>query len=463
MSITPTAQIDAWDMVPGVVDEPRDGRTYSEVVLPFVARTDNFVLQGTKFSIGGFEVLHEATDVINGDQVLVDHKAFALNDQPFQLRINLSGFVLELSIRAGFVGAEGDDADRRLLFAITEMSPREEQALRRVIRAYLNGQIANADDVMRAMDDPTGAGRAPVKPTEIARSGTWKPRIIAGFASLLCALILTVSLISIYDRYMIIESSFASVTAPKVDILSPAMGRLALKVGHAGDMVARDDPLFVLDVAEIKADLELARARVAFLEGFQDRERAITNPRDVSALDDAQIEVIQNLSADAGSLERLEDEISLEMGRVKALELRLAALSQYSPCDCVVSWVEEDGAWLAEGDPLMTLAKAGPDHLRVEALIPLKDVKNFTPGQSAFVRMSGTDRLIPAVIENILMDGQTRPRIGFPLWLRKDHSLGSVTFLVDEDLPASLIGVPADVFVTDRLPLMETVKEMLGY
>jgi len=111
----------------------------------------------------------------------------------------------------------------------------------------------------------------------------------------------------------------------------------------------------------------------------------------------------------------------------------------------------------------MTLAKAGPDHLRVEALIPLKDVKNFTPGQSAFVRMSGTDRLIPAVIENILMDGQTRPRIGFPLWLRKDHSLGSVTFLVDEDLPASLIGVPADVFVTDRLPLMETVKEMLGY
>jgi len=166
------------------------------------------------------------------------------------------------------------------------------------------------------------------------------------------------------------------------------MGRLALKVGHAGDMVARDDPLFVLDVAEIKADLELARARVAFLEGFQDRERAITNPRDVSALDDAQIEVIQNLSADAGSLERLEDEISLEMGRVKALELRLAALSQYSPCDCVVSWVEEDGAWLAEGDPLMTLAKAGPDHLRVEALIPLKDVKNFTPGQSAFVRLS---------------------------------------------------------------------------
>jgi len=72
--------------------------------------------------------------------------------------------VLELSIRAGFVGTEGEGEDRRLLFAITEISAREEQALRRVIRAYLNGQIANADDVMRAMDDPTGTGKAPAKP-----------------------------------------------------------------------------------------------------------------------------------------------------------------------------------------------------------------------------------------------------------------------------------------------------------
>jgi len=135
---------------------------------------------------------------------------------------------------------------------------------------------------------------------------------------------------------MIIESSFASVTAPSVDILSPGIGRLELAVGPAGHMVKRDDQLFELKTAAIEADLELARARVA------------------------------------------------------------AALTQYAPCDCVVSWVEEDGAWLIEGDPLMTLAKIGPDHLRVEALIPLVHAKGFTPGQSAFVRLSGTDELIPA-------------------------------------------------------------------
>lgn len=463
MSINPVSQTEAWDMVPGVVDEPRDGRTYSEVVLPFVARSDNFILQGTKFSIGGFELLQEATDVINGDQVLLDHKAFARNDQPFQLRINLSGFVLELSIRAGFVGTEGDDGDRRLLFAITEISPREEQALRRVIRAYLNGQIANADDVMRAMDDPTGTGKAPAKPVEQANSSNWKPRIIAGFASVLCAVILTVSAISIYDRYMIIESSFASVTAPKVDILSPGIGQLELSVGPAGDLVKRDDPLFVLKTAEIEADLELSRARVAFLEASRDRKSRIINPRDVSALDEAQIEAVQNLGPDEASLELLEDEISLEIGRVKALELRLAALSQFSPCDCVVSWVEEDGAWLNEGDALMTLAKTGPKHLRVEALVPLKDAKNFTLGQSAYVKLSGADELIPAVVETILLDGQKRPRIGFPLWLRKDHSLGSVTFLVDTVLPPTSIGVPADVYVTDRLPLMQKLKQLTGF
>jgi len=138
MSIKPMEQAEPWDMVPGVVDEPRDGRTYSEVVMPFVARTDSLILQGTKFSIGGFELLGEATDVVNGDQVFVDHKAFALNDQPFQLRINLSGFVLELAIRAGFVGMEGEGTDQRLLFAITEISPREEQALR-------NGKVEACD------------------------------------------------------------------------------------------------------------------------------------------------------------------------------------------------------------------------------------------------------------------------------------------------------------------------------
>ncbi len=463
MSIKVTGTAEAWDMVPGVVDEPRDGRTYSEVVLPFVARSDNFVLQGTKFSIGGFELLHEGTDVITGDQVVLDHKAFALNDQPFQLRINLSGFVLELAIRAGFVGMEGEGADQRLLFAITDISPREEQALRRVIRAYLNGQIANADDVMRAMDDPTGTGKAPAKPAEVVVRSNWKPRMIAGFASVLCALILTVSLISIYDKYMIIESSFASVTAPKVDILSPGMGRLELAVGQAGDTVSRDDPLFALRAAKIEADLDLSRARLAFLEASRDRRGLIINPRDVSALDEPQIKAVQSLGPDAASIELLEDEISLEIGRMKALELRLAALSQFAPCDCVVSWVQEDGAWLIEGDPLMTLAKTGPDHLRVEALIPLKDAKNFTNGQSAFVRLAGTQRLIPATIETILLDGQTRPRIGFPTWLRKDHSLGSVTFVVQEPLPPSTIGVPADVFVTDRLPLMEKFKHVAGY
>jgi len=463
MSIKPTSPSDPWDIVPGVVDEPRDGRTYSEVVLPFVARSDNFILQGTKFSIGGFELLQEGTDVINGDQVILDHKAFALQDQPFQLRINLSGFVLELSIRAGFVGTEGEDDDRRLLFAITEISPREEQALRRVIRAYLNGQIANADDVMRAMDDPTGTGKAPAKPAEVATGTNWKPRIIAGLASAMCAIILTISLISIYDRFMIIESSFASVTAPSVDILSPGIGRLELAVGPAGHMVKRDDQLFELKTAAIEADLELARARVAFLEASRDRSGRIINPRDVSALDAPQIEAVQNLGPDEGSIEILEDEISLEIGRVKALELRLAALTQYAPCDCVVSWVEEDGAWLIEGDPLMTLAKIGPDHLRVEALIPLVHAKGFTPGQSAFVRLSGTDELIPAVIENILLDGQSQPRIGFPLWLRKDHSLGAVTFLIEDELSPDVIGMPADVFVTDRLPLMERFKQIVGY
>ena len=464
MTIKPISQTDPWDIVPGVVDEPRDGRTYSEVVLPFVARTDGFLLQGTKFSIGGFELLREGTDVINGDQVVLDHRAFALRDQPFQLRINLSGFVLELAIRASFVGTEGEGEDQRLLFAITEISAREEQALRRIIRAYLGGQIANADDVMRAMDDPTGTGKKPAaKPTPNAPPSNWKPRMIAGFASVICALILTVSLISLYDRFMITRSAFASVTAPKLDILSPGVGRIELLSGGAGDLVARDDPLFVVRNAELEGAIELSRAKLAFLEASKDRALKIGNVRDISALDEPQIEAVQELGPDARSIELLEDEISLEAGRLSALELRAAGLTQHAPCECIISWSVEHGAWQPEGELLMTLAKTGQDDLRVEALIHLDFAKNMYVGQPAFVRLAGEKRLVPAVIESIMLDGQMRPRSGFPLWLRKDHSLGSVTFYVEEPLDPTMIGVPTDVFVTDRLPLMETVRKLAGF
>jgi len=90
-------------------------------------------------------------------------------------------------------------------------------------------------------------------------------------------------------------------------------------------------------------------------------------------------------------------------------------------------------------------------------------VRSFAHGQSAFVKLAGSNSLIPATVENILMDGQSRPRIGFPEWLRKDHSLGSVTFLVEQELDPNAIGLPAEVFVTDRLPLMQTVKRLAGY
>ena len=463
MAGDPATNSEPWDLVPGVVDEYRDNRTFSDVVLPFVARTDGFLLQGTKFSIGGFELLQEGTDVIDGEQIVLDHRAFALNDQPFQLRINLSGFVLELSIRAGFVGIEGDEHDRRLLFAITEISEREEQALRRVIRAYLNGQIANADDVVRAMDQPTGFGKSPAtKAAEPIPVSRWKPRLIAGFTSLLCASVLIVSLIALFDRFMIIESEFASVTAPKVDILSPGVGSLNLNVPGAGAMVQRDQRLFDIGSAKLASDLELARARVRFLQANLERRTRFVPQLDLDSLNEDQIKAVRNLGPDDNSIRQLNDQVSLEEGRLKSLELRAADLTQYSPCDCVVAWSEENGAWLLDGEPILTLAKIGTDYLKVEALVHLDYAKEFEVGQPAFVRLSATSRLIPAEIEDILLDSQDRPRVGFPPWLRKDHSLGSVILRIDEDLSPELIGSPVDVLVTDRPPLMQSLKDLLG-
>lgn len=447
-----------WDVVAGVVDEMRDQRTYSDVVLPFTARSDGFVLQGTKFSIGGFELLMRATDANTGDQITLDHRAFAKADQPFHLRILLSGFVLELSIRAGFVGIEGEGEDERLLFAITEMSPREEQALRRVIRAYLSGQIANADDVVRALDAPTGSLKGKPAPVVEVKPSRLKTRLIAGVSSVVCAGALTLSVISLYDKYMITESRFAAITAPKVDILSPGHGKLDLLAPAAGGQISRDDPLFIIEDKALEADVILSRTRIDYLQDARDRTNEILNPRDLSALDPAQVEAVTAVVSGAEPEKTVFDELSLEMGHLKSLKLRQAGLRDFSPCDCVVMWAEEDGAWLNEGEPLITLAKRRPADMRVEALVKLKHAQDMVPGQTAFVRLSGQEDLIDARIETVLLDGMKQPRVGFPKWLRQDQSLGAVTLTLDAALSPDAIGVPAEVYITEQLPLMERLK-----
>lgn len=443
-----------WDILPGVVDEHRDDRVYSEVVLPFVAQCDGFVMQGTKFSIGGFEILCEGTDVTSGGKKRLDHKAFATRDRPFELRINLSGFVLELNIRAAFVGTEGEGRQERLLFAITEISAHEEQALRRVIRAYLAGQIANADDVIRAMDGPTSSIRKNVVSVN-ARTSPWRTRLLAGLTTLICLTAAMVASISLYDRVSITRAEFATVTAPKIDLVSQVQGRLETNVA-AGDMVRRDSLVFQLEDAALEAEIALSEARLKYLRSLGNRTLVKQDKFDRALLE------TQNAALRFGGDEEvLKDEISLEEGRLKSLELRLASLTRFAPCDCLVRWIEEDGAGVTAGMPIARLAKVGTHDLQVEALIKLTDMAHLEPGQSAFIRWNGSSEMIPAIIGRIFLDHTTRPRTGFPKWLRQDKSMGSVTLVSKEEIDPRRIGMPAEVFVTDRLPLMTRFKELI--
>lgn len=457
---------------PGVYHENRDPRRHAEIALKFDAISGGIKLDGTTFSLAGFKT---RTSPRSGVKELLRSKTDEIvlgEKRDFRLRIYLSGFICEVRVAAYFedIEIQGDEEVWAFNFIAVDAEGRE--ALRRIVRAYLSGYIPSPHDIAVAAD-PVTARASDAKAPQPAKGEGMSGRRLLNLAGVLGAACIFLgatafAVLSLYENWFLVRASSATVTAPRIDVFSPAMGQLSMRVAVADGQVERDEVLFRIRSEELDADIEYAEARVAF---YQSGTSLAEMPAAADELLQAEIdETLQTgsipreitldpaVSADVGeSLPELNtgnddrEEESLAIGLLNSLQLRESALTEYSPCECVVSWALENGSWVKGGDPVVTLARTGADDLRIEALVNLKHANNLFVGQSAVVEMPGVNAMFEAEVEQISLDPTRQPRVGFPEWLRREPTLASVVLKTDEPLDPALIGTP--IKVTLKLPV----------
>ena len=396
------------NVIPGLTVEARDDRVHVWITPQFSILHDGSVYRGAAISLEGFEV--EESAGLNADKRL----------SSYVLRLEIGSFVLEVPVKAVFEAETERNGRRTNLFSFRDVENGERDALRRFIRAHLSGHVVTVDDVIRKQDMPTNT-RSSGRNGNSAQGDT-SPNPVTRFVRRLFNLAITLGIVAtiafiggfaVYERLTVVQSRFAAVTAPSLEMRAPASGQLTVSGPSSGEVVVRDQILVRIASPEQEADLIRARSAAT----------ARNTP--------------------------------LNRAELAAIELEIAANTTYAPCNCLVLWAPENGAWIQEGDRLYELARTDPEDMRVEALVSLREVDRLYRGQTAFINWPETDDLSEGVIEYIALDNIRQERAGFPNWLRQDQSMVSVMITVDTPVDPALIGHPVDVFVRTELPFWE--------
>jgi hypothetical protein len=256
-----------------------------------------------------------------------------------------------------------------------------------------------------------------------------------------CALVLVLAA-SLFQRFAVVHSTFATVTAPKLEIGAPSGGEVRAHHIAPGDRVERDQFLVQVHDRHLDADLELARRRLATARRLLS---SASRQWDLSSL----TTFFDMPSAVPGQKIALEAAAGLEQARLNALEHRGRANTLYAPCACTVLWAAPAGGWIEEGELLFTLIRTASDELLIEALVPLRSIDRIQPDQAAFISLPDTPQLIEAQVERITMDPLRQPRAGLPNWLRQDKSLASVLLRPSHPFTSGQIGRPMQVIFSD--------------
>ncbi len=422
----------------GVVREARDHRDFVEVPASFTVASKGRVYDGVRLSRRHFVVRASSPD-----GVIRETAAMLVRDGeqvPLVARVNLSGFVLELEMKATRSFILGKDGGL-WRFDVEEIDRRNEAALSQVVRLLLRGIYPTVDDFAPPSDPETALASANRKPD---RRPSRRSVLAIGAAGVAALALVGYLGFAAYSQIWTARSTLAAVTAPRIDVFSPAAGVVRDAGGLARKSVFRDQPLVFVEASDLEADLQNGKAKLAYLNAMLS---------DAAAFDDSLRGTMAPVSFEGFEPAATKNPVvtsharNLELGVIKSLETRKAALKLYAPCDCAVAWAADPGTTVKAGDRVMTLVKASPDDLRVEAFFDVAEAARLKAGQKAYVEDHGSSQTWRATVERVSLDPGDSNRIGLPQATRRDPGLATVILKLDDTPGAERIGSLLNVVI----------------
>lgn len=434
--------------------ERRNERKQIRVPLPFHAS-----INGTR---------HQGVDISTSDFV-VERAVDGAAGQPTEvlLTFDMDGVWTSISFRAAVV--RKDARTDRTELQIVEIGEREKRLLRNLVESYLGGALVTVDELVALSDDApdTLGGGGPFAPDYDQRPGFFGRAARYGTLLSVTGLLVVFAAVAAYDRFYVLEAPFAATTAPRFDVRAPGEGLYDDFGLVSGETIKRDAPIGVIADAALNSDLALAKATLSYQEEVQARLSEALNSEDTAAIDaltaslgdgngGSTSDVVLLLTAES-RMEELGSLNDMERARVDALQQRVNANQLFSPCDCIVHWARGGSeTWVQEGEKLYELIPQGGEQTMVEAQIPMDYVPRLDHLQSAIVELPDGKTLAGRVIE-INLEGENRPRAGFPEWVRHDMSKATVLIELTENADTVPIGSPVKVSFSTATPDLEPV------
>ncbi|APE30035.1 pilus assembly protein PilZ [Halomonas aestuarii] len=425
--------------------ERRDERRFIRVTPPFRVRLDDGQeLTGVDVSVGGFAV-RTSRPMRPGEQLSAS------------LLLTVGPTEMIVPVRAECRHATANGGQHVNGFEITDIDPPHRELLRQVVRSCLTGRQASIESLMEGEDPQTPRKRKATssKPQQPSRPPKPRGRYMLLFTAI--AILALVATATAYRNFMLIEPSFAAVTAPRIDIRAPGPGILEAHDLKAGDQVERDEKLTRIANSDLESELILSRAALNY------NEQLIENLKeDIDSAGRGQVSIASSARPESGEamnfetvspaiaqarVDQFETARDLESSRVTALQARQASNEIYSPCNCLVAWAlsSADGTYINKGERIMTLIRTGEDDVMVEALVHMDDIARIEPNQTAYVSLPNASTPIRARVRNVALDIERQPRAGFPSWVRQQQNVASVLLVPEKNLPAESVGKPVDV------------------
>ncbi|MCK2184328.1 PilZ domain-containing protein [Halomonas getboli] len=440
----------------GIAHERRDERRYIRVTRAFqVQMDDGQVFDGLDLSQGGF-ALHSRRPIRVGARVKAS------------LLLLAGGAEMIVPVSAECRHCTATEQGHTAGFEITDISPGHLELLRRMVRASLSGRELDLEGLMTGEDPQTPRKRGSAGQPQPAQR---PPKPLGRYVALFMALgvLGVVAAATAYRNFMLIEPSFAAVTAPRIDIRAPGPGILQAHDLQAGDRVERDEKLTSVKNVDLESDLILAQAAQSYNSQLIDnlQENLDAGNGQVSLANSAKPTNGESVSFETVSpeiararIDQFETARDFQNSRITALEARQSQNEVYSPCDCLVAWAlsSSDGTYINESERIMTLIRTGDNDIMVEALVHMDDIDRIGPDQKAYISLPNTAGPISARVRSVALDIERQPRAGFPSWVRQQQNVASVLLVPEEPLPADSVGTPVDVRFTET-PLIGTASE----